>query len=115
MKPLLVEVAKQDFTGYPLRIGSTAKIEPARKLVSVAEVPYVALTVEASPHITYDHYVINHLRHCGVEAAWINWERLVSVVMDIFSSWKRTTLRLRQWQNDGSRRTPKPIEVELTC
>ena len=45
--------------------------EPARQLPEIAKVPYVALTGSASPHITYDHCVINYLRQAGVAAEWI--------------------------------------------
>ncbi|KAL8646920.1 MAG: hypothetical protein Q9226_006653, partial [Calogaya cf. arnoldii] len=45
--------------------------EPARKLPQIARVPYVALTGEASPHITYDHCVVNYLRQAGVKVDWI--------------------------------------------
>jgi hypothetical protein len=44
--------------------------EPARRLPNIARVPYVALTAEASPHITYDHCIINYLRQAGVRADW---------------------------------------------
>jgi pimeloyl-ACP methyl ester carboxylesterase len=47
------------------------QVEPAKKLINIAKVPYVALTGEASPHITYDHCVINYLRQCGVKADFI--------------------------------------------
>ncbi|CAL8584003.1 hypothetical protein XPA_009613 [Xanthoria parietina] len=45
--------------------------EPARKLPQIAKVPYVALTGEASPHITYDQCIINYLRQAGVKVDWI--------------------------------------------
>ncbi|KAL9593721.1 MAG: hypothetical protein Q9219_007418 [cf. Caloplaca sp. 3 TL-2023] len=45
--------------------------EPARKLPQIAKVPYVALTGEASPHITYDQCVVNYLRQAGVKVDWI--------------------------------------------
>lgn len=47
------------------------QVEPARQLVNIAKVPYLALTGEASPHITYDQCVIDYLRQCGVNADWI--------------------------------------------
>jgi hypothetical protein len=47
------------------------QVEPARRLPNVARVPYVALTGEASPHITYDHCIIDYLRQAGVQAEWI--------------------------------------------
>ncbi|KAL8878981.1 MAG: hypothetical protein Q9192_008330, partial [Flavoplaca navasiana] len=45
--------------------------KPARKLPQIAKVPYVALTGEASPHITYDQCVVNYLRQAGVKVDWI--------------------------------------------
>lgn len=45
--------------------------EPAKQLVNLVNVPYVALTGEASPHITYNHCVIDYLRQAGVPADWI--------------------------------------------
>jgi hypothetical protein len=47
------------------------QVEPAKQLINVIKVPYVAFTGEASPHITYDHCIINYLRQCGVKADWI--------------------------------------------
>lgn len=44
---------------------------PARRLPNIAKVPYVAITAEASPHITYDHCVINYLEQAGVRTDWI--------------------------------------------
>ncbi|KAL8686132.1 MAG: hypothetical protein Q9224_005543 [Gallowayella concinna] len=50
---------------------------PARRLPQIAKVPYMALTAEASPHITYDQCVVNYLRQAGVKVDWIkvrgNW------------------------------------------
>ncbi|KAE9367685.1 alpha/beta-hydrolase [Stipitochalara longipes BDJ] len=40
-------------------------------LPNVAKVPYVAFTGEASPHITYDHCVMNYLNQVGVNTNWI--------------------------------------------
>lgn len=45
--------------------------DPARKLPNIAKVPYLALTGEASVHITYDHCVLLYLRQAGVKADWI--------------------------------------------
>jgi hypothetical protein len=45
--------------------------EPARKLPNVAKVPFLLLTGEASPHITYDHCIINYLEQAGVRTQWI--------------------------------------------
>ena len=45
--------------------------EPARKLPQIAKVPNLALTGEASPHITYDQCVVNYLRQAGVKVDWI--------------------------------------------
>jgi len=42
-----------------------------RTLPNVAKVPYVAFTGEASPHITYDHCVIQYLNQCGVKTDWV--------------------------------------------
>lgn len=47
------------------------QVEPARQLTNIARVPYLALTGEASPHITYDQCVIDYLQQCGVNADWI--------------------------------------------
>lgn len=49
---------------------STAKYT-IHMLPNVAKVPYVALTGEATPHITYDHCVINYLNQVGVKTDWI--------------------------------------------
>lgn len=43
----------------------------AHTLPEIAKVPYVALTGSASPHMTYDHCVINYLVQAGVAAEWI--------------------------------------------
>lgn len=40
-------------------------------LPSVAKVPYVLFTGEASPHATYDHCVILYLNQVGVATDWI--------------------------------------------
>lgn len=45
--------------------------EPARQLPSIASVPYVALTGDASPHMTYDHCVIDYLEQAGGSPEWI--------------------------------------------
>ena len=45
--------------------------EPARKLPQIAKVPYVALTGDASPHITYDQCIVNYFRQAGVKVDWI--------------------------------------------
>lgn len=45
--------------------------EPARKLPNIAKVPYLALTGEASVHITYDRCVLLFLQQAGVKADWI--------------------------------------------
>ncbi|KAF4546065.1 Alpha beta-hydrolase [Lasiodiplodia theobromae] len=47
------------------------QVEPARKLPKIASVPYVALTGEASPHITYDHCIIGYLEQAGGKPEWI--------------------------------------------
>lgn len=47
------------------------QVSPARKLPNIAKVPYVAITGEASPHITYDHCVVDYLEQAGVQAEWI--------------------------------------------
>ncbi|KAG9531197.1 alpha/beta-hydrolase, partial [Aureobasidium melanogenum] len=41
------------------------------KLTEIAKVKYVALTGSASPHITYEHCVIDFLQQAGVAAQWI--------------------------------------------
>jgi hypothetical protein len=38
---------------------------PARKLPNIAKVPYMALRGNASPHITYDHCIIDYLKQVG--------------------------------------------------
>ncbi|KAK7534211.1 Alpha/Beta hydrolase protein [Phyllosticta citribraziliensis] len=48
--------------------------EPARQLPNIAKVPYVAITGAASPHITYDHCIINYLKQVGVDPEWIKLE-----------------------------------------
>ncbi|KAK8199774.1 Alpha/Beta hydrolase protein [Phyllosticta capitalensis] len=45
--------------------------EPAHQLPNIAKVPYVAFTGAASPHITYDHCLINYLKQAGVDPEWI--------------------------------------------
>lgn len=45
--------------------------EPARKLPKISSVPYVALTGEASVHITYDHCIIDYLKQVGGDPEWI--------------------------------------------
>ncbi|KAK2028436.1 alpha/beta-hydrolase [Colletotrichum zoysiae] len=45
--------------------------EPARKLPKIASVPYLALTGEASVHITYDHCIIDYLKQVGGRPEWI--------------------------------------------
>lgn len=42
-----------------------------RTLPNIASVPFVALTGEASPHITYDHCVITYLEQTGGKPDWI--------------------------------------------
>ncbi|CAD0089969.1 unnamed protein product [Aureobasidium vineae] len=41
------------------------------KLTEIAKVKYVALTGSASPHITYEHCVIDFLEQAGVATEWI--------------------------------------------
>lgn len=41
------------------------------KLTEIAKVKYLALTGSASPHITYEHCVIDFLQQAGVAAEWI--------------------------------------------
>lgn len=50
---------------------STAANHTIHTLPNVAKVPYVAFTGEASPHITYEHCVIQYLEQVGVNATWI--------------------------------------------
>ncbi|KAK1622559.1 hypothetical protein BDP81DRAFT_400294 [Colletotrichum phormii] len=45
--------------------------EPVRKLPKIASVPYLALTGEASVHITYDHCIIDYLKQVGGQPEWI--------------------------------------------
>jgi hypothetical protein len=45
--------------------------EPAHTLPNIAKVPYLMITGEASPHITYDHCTINYLEQAGVRTEWI--------------------------------------------
>ncbi|TDZ15149.1 putative secreted lipase [Colletotrichum orbiculare MAFF 240422] len=45
--------------------------EPARQLPNISSVPYVALTGEASVHITYDHCIIDYLEQVGGRPEWI--------------------------------------------
>lgn len=47
------------------------QVEPAKQLINLIKVPYMAITGDASPHIAYDHCIINYLRQCGVKADWI--------------------------------------------
>ncbi|KAF2402857.1 alpha/beta-hydrolase [Trichodelitschia bisporula] len=44
---------------------------PIHTLPNVAKVPYVLLTGSASPHITYDHCMVNYLNQAGVSTTWI--------------------------------------------
>jgi hypothetical protein len=43
----------------------------AHTLPNISKVPYIALTGAASPHITYDHCIIDYLEQVGVKADWI--------------------------------------------
>lgn len=47
------------------------QVEPALQLPKIASVPFVALTGEASPHMTYDHCVIDYLEQAGGSPEWI--------------------------------------------
>lgn len=40
-------------------------------LPNIASVPFVALTGDASPHITYDHCVMTYLEQTGGRPEWI--------------------------------------------
>jgi hypothetical protein len=44
---------------------------PIYTLPNIAKVPYVLITGQASPHITYDHCTIAYLNQCGVATNWI--------------------------------------------
>lgn len=44
---------------------------PIRTLPNIAKIPFVAITGEASPHITYDHCVIAYLEQTGGKPDWI--------------------------------------------
>jgi hypothetical protein len=44
---------------------------PPHTLPNIAKVPYVAITGEASPHITYDQCIINFLKQAGASPDWI--------------------------------------------
>ncbi|KAK8233177.1 hypothetical protein HDK77DRAFT_499853 [Phyllosticta capitalensis] len=46
------------------------QVEPARKLPNVASVPYLALTSNASVHVTWDHCVVEYLRQVGASPEW---------------------------------------------
>ncbi|QSZ29332.1 hypothetical protein DSL72_003846 [Monilinia vaccinii-corymbosi] len=50
---------------------STAANRTIHTLPNVAKVPYVAFTGEASPHITYEHCIIQYLNQVGVKTDWI--------------------------------------------
>ncbi|PQE21158.1 hypothetical protein CJF31_00010749 [Rutstroemia sp. NJR-2017a BVV2] len=50
---------------------STAGNYTIHTLPNVAKVPYAAFTGEASPHITYEHCVIQYLNQVGVKTDWI--------------------------------------------
>ncbi|CRK44379.1 secreted lipase like protein [Verticillium longisporum] len=52
------------------------QVEPARQLPKVASVPYVALTGQASVHITYDHCIIDYLKQVGGKPEWIKLDDL---------------------------------------
>ena len=58
-------------TDTPARRACIYQAEPARTLPQIAKVPYVALTGDASIHITWDQCVINYLHQAGVAAEWI--------------------------------------------
>jgi hypothetical protein len=47
------------------------QVEPARKLPAISSVPYLMITGEASPHITYDHCTIEYLIQVGGNPDWI--------------------------------------------
>lgn len=65
---LKIEIVGED---TPALRSCIMQTEPARKLPNIAKVPYVALTGAASPHITYDHCLLNYLKQAGVAAEWI--------------------------------------------
>ncbi|KAE9961369.1 hypothetical protein BLS_002321 [Venturia inaequalis] len=44
---------------------------PAHQLPNIAKVPYALITGAASPHITYDHCMVDFLKQAGIEPDWI--------------------------------------------
>lgn len=47
------------------------QVAPARQLAKVSSVPYLALSSEASTHVTYGHCIINYLKQVGGKPEWI--------------------------------------------
>lgn len=46
--------------------------EPARQLPLINAVKYLLITSQASPHITYDHCIIEYLKQAGGSPEWIH-------------------------------------------
>ncbi|KAK7539260.1 Alpha/Beta hydrolase protein [Phyllosticta citribraziliensis] len=47
------------------------QVEPVHKLPKIASVPYLALTSNASVHVTWDHCVIDYLKQVGGNPEWL--------------------------------------------
>ncbi|KAF2145320.1 uncharacterized protein K452DRAFT_264232 [Aplosporella prunicola CBS 121167] len=58
-------------TDTPAKRSCIMQAEPARQLPKIASVPYVAVTGSASPHMTYDHCVVEYLKQAGGKPEWI--------------------------------------------
>lgn len=63
----------QDVAGNPY-LAAAASNGTARRLLQIAQVPYVMFTAANSPHITYDHCMYAFLQQAGVEdVTWIQF------------------------------------------
>ncbi|CAK4032506.1 Hypothetical predicted protein [Lecanosticta acicola] len=49
----------------------TLQVEPAKKLVNIAQVPILMLTAEASYHRVYDHCTVKYLEQAGVGVDYV--------------------------------------------
>lgn len=61
LEPLVMKVVESEASD----LEPTLQAEPARKLVSLSEVPILIVTAEASYHALYDHFFIRFLNQAG--------------------------------------------------
>lgn len=91
----------------PARRSCIFQAEPARKLPQIAKVPYVALTGEASPHITYDRCVVQYLRQAGVRVEWIKLGEIGIKGNGHFGFLEKNNLRIAQVVENWIRRSER--------